>query len=92
MITAGMGGKKNGRTAEGGEALSYLNTLTRCFNPRTALVAPAKTSELLQRDLEALVGGNSVSSARLGIAPFLEMELNVDPTKTGRTSHPLGYL
>ena len=75
-----------------GEAASYLNTLTRCFGPRLAAVAPAKSASLLQTDLEYVVGESEVAEYRLGVAPFLEVELAVQPLPAGKTAQPLGFL
>ena len=75
-----------------GEAAAYLNTLTRCFGPRLAAVAPTKTANLLQTDLEAVVGEKEVSEYRLGVAPFLETELTIQPFSAGKTAQPLGFL
>lgn len=75
-----------------GEAAAYLNTLTRCFGPRLAAVAPTQTANLLQTDLEAVVGEKEVSEYRLGVAPFLETELTVQPLAAGKTTQPLGFL
>jgi len=75
-----------------GEAASYLNTLTRCFGPRLAAVAPAQSASLLQTDLECVVGESDVAEYRLGVAPFLEVELTVQPLPAGKTAQPLGFL
>ena len=75
-----------------GDASGYLNTLTRCFNRRLSAVAAPRTANLLQDDLEAVVGEPAVSGYRLGISPFLETDLVLEPTPQGKSSHPLGYL
>lgn len=75
-----------------GDCAPYLNTLTRCFGPRLATVAPAKTANLLQSDLEAVVGEREVSDYRLGVAPFLDMNLSVQQLPGGKNAQPLGFL
>lgn len=75
-----------------GEAASYLNTLTRCFGPRLAAVASSKSASLLQTDLEYVVGESEVAEYRLGVAPFLEVELTVQSLPAGKTAQPLGFL
>jgi hypothetical protein len=55
-------------------------------------VAPQKALELLQRDLEMVVGDPKVADFPLGIAPFLETEFAIEPTSSGITTMPLSYM
>ena len=71
--------------------LLYLQTLTRCFNPRLALVAPEKTSLLLFHDLAHVVGCQDIpENHRLGISPFLETEICVEDNH--RATQTLPYI
>ena len=70
----------------------YLSTLTHCFGRRITPVAPQKTLELLQRDLEVVVGDSRVADFPFGIAPFLETEIGIKPTSYGITTMPLPYM
>lgn len=70
----------------------YLSTLTHCFGQHLSPVAPEKTLKLLQRDLEVVVEDPSVTDFPLGIAPFLETELFVEPTSSGQSTMPLHYM
>eukprot|EP00978_Attheya_sp_CCMP212_P029292 scaffold103588_cov50-Attheya_sp.AAC.4 len=75
-----------------GDAPLYLDTLTRCFNQRLSALAPTKTANFLQSDLESVVGESDVAPYRLNMRQCLEAELIVEPTLTGKAAHPMGYL
>jgi hypothetical protein len=75
-----------------GRVASYLNTLTQCFGPHVASVAPKKALEALQKDFEALIKLPRISSFRLGIAPFIETDLDVTPTSAGKSSMLLNFV
>jgi hypothetical protein len=70
----------------------YLSTLTHCFGQHLTPVAPEKALDMLQRDLEVVVGDAAVADFPLGIAPFLETELSVEPTSSGKSTMPLHYM
>jgi len=70
----------------------YLSTLTHCFGQHLTHVAPEKALKMLQRDLENVVGESTVADFPLGIAPFLETELSVEPTSSGKSTMPLHYM
>ena len=73
-------------------APTYLSTLTHCFGPRTSHVSPRKALDLLQSDLEFVVGDSEVAEYPLGIAPFMETELVIKATSSGKSTMPLPYM
>lgn len=64
----------------------YLKTLVSAFSPRTTAVAPAKALEVLQEDLEAVIGHQSVGEARYGKLAFLETQMKVQDISTEVTN------
>ena len=69
-----------------GKVASFLNTLTQCFGPHLSSIAPPKASEFLQRDFEMVVQEERVSGFRLGIASFLETDIEVATTASGKST------
>ena len=69
-----------------GKVASFLNTLTQCFGPHLSPIAPPKASEFLQRDFEMVVEEERVSGFRLGIASFLETDIEVAFTASGKST------
>jgi hypothetical protein len=64
----------------------YLKTLVSAFSPRTTAVAPAKALNILQDDLEAVIGHESVGEARYGKLAFLETQLRILETSSEATN------
>ena len=75
-----------------GKVASYLNTLTQCFGPHLSHITPPKAADALQRDFEVVVEQERVSGFRLGIASFLETEMDVVDTVSGKTSMLLTFV
>jgi len=75
-----------------GKVASYLNTLTQCFGPQLSSIAPPKAADALQRDFELIVANESLKGFRLGIASFLETDMEVGATASGKTSILLNFV
>lgn len=75
-----------------GKVASYLNTLTQCFGPHLSHTTPPKAANVLQQDFEVVVEQERVSGFRLGIASFLETEMDVADTASGKTSMLLTFV
>lgn len=64
----------------------YLKTLVSAFSPRTTAVAPEKALLILQDDLEAVIGHESVGESRYGKLSFLETQMKIQGVSDEETN------